>query len=101
MTLQDKKNAWLKSNSISPKEGFWDNPEETKPILKERTFISNKIEKFNKLAADLEENQILLDLAIEESDKETLAEVSQHAADLDQRIDEYIPGTDAGRRRRR
>jgi peptide chain release factor 2 len=69
------------------KDGFWDNPEETKPILKERTRISNKLEKFNKLAVDLEENQILLDLASEESDKEALAEVSRHVADLDQRID--------------
>ena len=35
----------------------------------------------------MEENQILLEMAIEESDKEALAEVSQHAADLDHRID--------------
>ncbi len=35
----------------------------------------------------MEENQILLEMAIEESDQEALAEVSQHAADLDQRID--------------
>jgi peptide chain release factor 2 len=68
------------------KEGFWDNPEETKSILKTRTSLSNKIEKFNKLANDLEENQILLDLAVEESDEETLAEVSQQISDLDQRI---------------
>ena len=69
------------------KDGFWDNPEETKPILKERTSLSNKIDKFSSLANDLEENQILLDLAVEESDEETLAEVSQHIGDLDQRID--------------
>jgi peptide chain release factor 2 len=69
------------------KDGFWDNPEETKPILKERTSLSNKIDKFSKLANDLEENQILLDLAVEESDEDTLAEVSQHIGDLDQRID--------------
>ncbi len=68
------------------KEGFWDNPEETKSILKQRTLLSNKIEKFNSLATDLEENQILLDLAVEESDEETLAEVSQQISDLDQRI---------------
>jgi peptide chain release factor 2 len=68
------------------KEGFWDNPEETKPILKERTSLSNKIEKFGKLAHDLEENQILLDLAIEESDEEVTEEVSQHIKDLDRRI---------------
>ena len=35
----------------------------------------------------MEENQILLDLAIEESDKEALAEVSQHVIELNQRID--------------
>ena len=68
------------------KEGFWDNPEETKSILKTRTSLSNKIEKFNKLANDLEENQILLDLAVEESDEEALAEVSQQIKDLNQRI---------------
>jgi len=68
------------------KEGFWDNPEETKSILIKRTSLSNKIDKFNKLANDLEENQILLDLAVEESDEEALAEVSQQVSDLDQQI---------------
>ena len=68
------------------KEGFWDNPEENKSILKKRSSLSNRIERYNKLANDLEENQILLDLAVEESDEETLAEVSQQISDLDQRI---------------
>ncbi|MGD2099102.1 MAG: peptide chain release factor 2 [Desulfobacterales bacterium] len=67
-------------------DGFWDNPEETKPILKERTSLSNKIEKFKKLAEDLEENQILLDLAVDESDENTLKEVTQQVSALDQRI---------------
>jgi peptide chain release factor 2 len=68
------------------KEGFWDNPEENKAILKKRSSLSNRIEKYNQLANDLEENQILLDLAVEESDDEALAEVSQQISDLDQRI---------------
>ena len=68
------------------KEGFWDNPEENKSILKKRSSLSNRIEKYSKLANDLEENQILLDLAVEESDDETLAEVSRQISDLDQRI---------------
>ncbi|MEE9496241.1 MAG: PCRF domain-containing protein, partial [Desulfobacterales bacterium] len=68
------------------KEGFWDNPEENKSILKKRSSLSNRIEKYNKLTNDLEENQILLDLAVEESDEEALAEVSQQISGLDQRI---------------
>ncbi|MDJ0987787.1 MAG: peptide chain release factor 2 [Desulfobacterales bacterium] len=68
------------------KDGFWDNPEETKPFLKERTSLSNKVEKFKTLAEDLEENQILLDLAIDESDEEALAEVNDQIKGLDKRI---------------
>jgi peptide chain release factor 2 len=67
-------------------DGFWDNPEETKGILKERTRISEQIERFKKLKGDLEENEILLDLAIEESDEKTLDEVSRQLQDLETEI---------------
>jgi peptide chain release factor 2 len=54
--------------------------------LQKRSSLSSRIEKYNKLATDLEENQILLDLAVEESDQDALAEVSQQISELDQRI---------------
>ncbi len=54
--------------------------------MQERTSLSNKIEKFKKLTDDLEENEILLDLALDESDEETLAEVKNQINGLDQRI---------------
>ena len=69
-------------------DGFWDNPEDTKSILKERTLISNKIDSFKKLWGDLEETGILLDLALEESDEEALGEVTQQAKMLDKRINQ-------------
>jgi peptide chain release factor 2 len=68
--------------------GFWDNPEDTKPILKERTSIANKIDSFKNLWGDLEETQILLDLAVEESDEEALDEVTQQAITLDEKINQ-------------
>jgi peptide chain release factor 2 len=74
--------------SIIAKDSFWDNPEETKPILKERTSISNKIDSFKKLWSDLEETQILLDLAVEESDQEVLDEVTGQAGTLDEKINQ-------------
>jgi peptide chain release factor 2 len=75
--------------NIITKDGFWDNPEDSKSILKERTFISNKLDHFNKLWSDLEENQILLDLAVEESDPEVLEEVALQAGSLDKAIDRF------------
>ena len=41
---------------------------------------------FNKLYTDLEESQILLDLAIEESDADTIEEVSQQIQAIDKKI---------------
>ncbi|MBW2443480.1 MAG: peptide chain release factor 2 [Deltaproteobacteria bacterium] len=74
--------------NIIAKDGFWDNPEDTKPILKERTVVSNKIDSFKKLLNDLEETQILLDLAVEESDEDALEEVTQQAGALDEKINQ-------------
>ena len=74
--------------TIIAKDGFWDNPEDTKPILKERTVVSNKIDSFKKLLIDLEGTQILLDLAVEESDEDALEEVTQQADALDEKINQ-------------
>ena len=75
--------------NIIAKNGFWDKPEDSKSILRERTSISNKLDRFNKLWNDLEENQILLDLAVEESDPEALEEVIQQAGSLEELIDRF------------
>jgi len=73
---------------IIAQDSFWNNPEDSKPILKERTSISNKIDNFKELWNDLEETQILLDLAVEESDEEALNEVIQQTAALDKKINQ-------------
>jgi len=84
--LAGKERRLAEIEQVIAKNGFWDNPEETKPILKERTSLSNKIENFKKLTTDLEESQILLGLAIDESDQEALAEVTQQITALDQKV---------------
>ncbi len=55
-------------------------------MLKERTWISGILETFNTLYSDLEECEILLELAIEESDSATGQEVAQKAQILERRI---------------
>ncbi|MFO7972342.1 MAG: peptide chain release factor 2, partial [Desulfobacterales bacterium] len=68
------------------KKDFWDTPEAAKPVLKERTVISGKVASFNQLYTDLEESQILLDLAIEESDADTIEEVSQQIQAIEKKM---------------
>ena len=71
---------------IISRNGFWDHPEQAAALLKERTQISNKVENFKQLQSDLEETQILLELALEESDAEATAEASEQLQDLKKRV---------------
>jgi len=50
--------------------------------------ISGKVVSFNQLYTDLEESQILLDLAIEESDPDTIEEASQQIQAIEKKIKE-------------
>ena len=68
------------------KDGFWDKPEDSKVLLKERTLLSGKVDSFKQLAGELEEAEVLLDLAEEESDSNTLEEVAQQLQILDRKI---------------
>jgi peptide chain release factor 2 len=72
--------------SFISRNGFWDNPDQTKPILKERAFISQQIEKFAALEKDLEDSQILLELGEEESDQDSIQEVGELIKGLDKRL---------------
>jgi peptide chain release factor 2 len=72
--------------TIIAKPGFWDNPEKTTAILKERTVLTAKVESVTALTSDLEESELLLDLALEEEDTETLSEVTHQIQILEERI---------------
>lgn len=63
--------------AIISKNGFWDTPEKTTDILRERTELSETVDNWRKLVRDLEDAAVLLDLALEEGDKVTLSEVSK------------------------
>ena len=51
--------------------------------------ISGKVERFKNLFSELEESEILLDLAFEESDTETTEEVSRLVHDIEGRINKF------------
>lgn len=68
------------------REGVWNHPEEIRPILKERTMLSGVIDAFRHIEGDLEESGILLELAMEESDPETVREAAGQIQSIRTRI---------------
>jgi peptide chain release factor 2 len=67
-------------------KNFWEDPESGKSVLKERTSISGIIKRFNELHKDLEENEIMFDLGVEESDADTVDETSRQVRQLEKKI---------------
>jgi len=71
------------------KDGFWNNPDQSKDILKERSRLSQPIVRVGAIAKDLEDTLLLLDLAVEENDSATLEEIQVQANDIDARIERF------------
>jgi len=57
------------------REDFWDDADKATALLKERTLLSNLLETWENIYKDIEEADILLELSLEESDKESELEV--------------------------
>ncbi len=71
------------------RDGFWNNPETTTVILKERTLLSQRINAFHGLERDLEDAGIMLELATEEVDADTLQEVAGQISELGRRLHQF------------
>ncbi|SFM93239.1 bacterial peptide chain release factor 2 (bRF-2) [Thermodesulforhabdus norvegica] len=64
------------------KEDFWSRPEESKNIVKERAELSDVVQRWEGIKREVEECEILLDLAVEEEDEQTLQEIADKAVKL-------------------
>lgn len=71
------------------KDGIWDNPENAKTLLKERTLLTDKVEGFRQLCKDVEDTDVLLNLALDESDEDTLNEVSLQIGEMKRKVHQF------------
>ena len=62
---------------------LWDNPDQAKVLLKERGKLSQAVSEWERAQSQLEEAEILYDLALAEEDQETLSEVQARLKDLE------------------
>ncbi len=84
--LDEKRKRLKEIEEIISKEGFWDIPEDTRDILRERTAISDTIDSWQKITHELDDAGILLGLAVEEDDQTSVQEVSETLHGLEDAI---------------
>ncbi|MEE4363774.1 MAG: peptide chain release factor 2 [Desulfotignum sp.] len=68
---------------------FWDNPEKATQMLKEQTVLANLLDTCTNICADLEDAQMLLEMAHEEGDKESEADVGRQLTGIAKRIKKF------------
>lgn len=65
---------------------FWNDPESAKALLREQKQISRLVDNFLGLDRDLDDTEVLLELALEEDDRSVLKEVEAKLSSLEEHI---------------
>jgi peptide chain release factor 2 len=86
--IQEKRNRLAELEKEMLKPGFWDNPDANKRFLKESADLKAVLEGWEGYSGELEECELLLEMALEVNDTQTLADVAHKAKALDSGLHE-------------
>jgi len=69
-------------DKLMSKQDFWEKPDESRHVLKERSDVTDVIQTWQTFSDELEDTELLLDMALEEGDEETIDEVLEKTRSL-------------------
>jgi peptide chain release factor 2 len=84
--LASKQKRLAEIEAMIASNGFWDDPEKASPLLKERSRLTNMLDRFHDCSKELEDCQILLELGIEEADREAIHEAAEQCRELNLKV---------------
>jgi peptide chain release factor 2 len=70
------------------KQGFWETPDVGRDILKERSQLNEMVATWSNLAGEIEDNELLFEMAVAEEDENSLLEVQQKLKELEKKYRE-------------
>lgn len=59
---------------------FWDNPDKAREISQEATQLKNAVESYKQLVSDIEDANMMLEMAIDEDDLSMESEIKEYVA---------------------
>jgi peptide chain release factor 2 len=87
--LDVKLNRLRELELIISKKDFWNDTDQATGLLKERTRISDLVETFTRIQSDIDDAEVLFELAVEESDKDSEYEVAALLNALERKIKKF------------
>ncbi len=80
--ITGKRQRLKELDKLMSKQDFWEKPDENRHVLKERSDVTDVIQTWQTFSDELEETELLFDMALEEGDEETIEEVVQKTRSL-------------------
>ncbi|MBU3950831.1 MAG: peptide chain release factor 2 [Proteobacteria bacterium] len=87
--LSVKEKRFRELEHFIARQDFWDDADKATDLLKERTTLSGLLETCQSISDDIEEADLLLEMALEESDKESEQEVANLLTALERKIKKF------------
>ena len=87
--VQGQRKRLAELEALLAKDGFWDDPDNAPRILKERTQITDRLDTYDTLFNEVQDNTLLLDMALEEEDQATVGELDTQYTDLEKRVHSF------------
>ena len=87
--LPVKERRFRELEHIISREDFWNDADKATEMLKERTTIAGLIDTCNAIFSEIEDVEVMLELAREESDKAAEQEVAQMLAHLEKKVKRF------------
>lgn len=87
--IENLKNKLKELENKTCEEGFWQDSSKAQKVIQEMKSIKNQIEEYDDLISNIEDLEILIDLAIEEEDYETYKEIENGIKDLSKKAEKF------------
>jgi peptide chain release factor 2 len=88
LNIDSQKGLIQKLQAEAANPDLWKNPEKAKVTLQNLKNAENLVAKYEKLQTDISDTGVLLQAALEETDKSAEADLTKELADIDQRVTE-------------
>ena len=66
---------------------FWDDPDKAREISQEDTQLKNAVESYKQLVSDIEDANVMLEMAIEEDDRSLEGEIKDYVQQIEENVE--------------
>lgn len=89
LDLEGRKKRIAEIDEIISAPDFWNNPEGGQAIMQEKKRLESKVDHYNRLAGKMDDLEVMIELAKEESDADLEQDIVETLAEISKELDDF------------